>query len=68
MYKSMAWLQNTFRVGKKIWTSNNVENERAMAGIAYALATNSTIGKFDTGMSIYHRKYRTSDENINGLC
>lgn len=62
MLKSIAWLQNTFRVGKKIWTSNDAQNSRAIAGIAYALATNRTIGEFDTGMSIYNRKHETSED------
>lgn len=62
MYKSMAWLQNTFRVGKKIWTSNDAENSRAIAGIAYALATNTDMPKFSTGMSVYNNHYHTQED------
>lgn len=53
MQKTMSWLMNNFRVGKKVWFTNDTEVSRTLGGVAYALHMGIQINQFNTPTGIF---------------
>lgn len=55
MQKTMAWLMNNFRVGKKVWFTNDTEVSRTLGGVAYALHMGIPLNQFETATGVFGR-------------
>ena len=70
MQKTMSWLMNNFRVGKKVWFTNDTEVSRTLGGVAYALQTGIPLDQYETGPAIFGRYRGTPgfiEETLSGV-
>lgn len=66
---TFAKLQDLFRVGRKIWCTNNAQNSRTLASIAFNLATNNEYvhGEFSWSYTFLKSNFSKWQLAINGV-
>lgn len=60
MQKTMSWLMNNFRVGKKVWQINDTEVCRTLAGFAYVLLMGYKPDEYNV-RHYYHEQRKAGD-------